>query len=129
MRTFALMMIAAVVTITLIANAGLGGLFVFVNSIPGADLTLHFGLYALLSLAIVLWLAPRFSWRGRLCLVAGLVVLVTLEEMSQSLVASRNYSLMDLLFSIAGLFAGAAAALLFQAWISRRRLPEGVEAV
>jgi VanZ family protein len=129
MRAFALTMIAAVVTITMIANAGRGGLFVFVNSVPGADLTLHFGLYALLSLAIVSWLAPRFFWRGRLCLVAVLVVLVTLEEMSQSLLASRSYSLMDLLFSIAGLLAGAATALLFQSWVSRRRLPESSEAV
>lgn len=128
MRAFALMMIAAVVTITLIANAGLGRIFVFVNSIPGADLTLHFGLYALLSLAVVAWLAPRFSWRGRLGLVAVLAILVTLEEMSQSLVASRNYSLMDLLFSIAGLLAGAAAALIVHSWMSRRGVSERVQA-
>lgn len=128
MKAFALTMIAAVAGITMIANAGLGGLFVFVNSMPGADLTLHFGLYALLSLGVISWLSPRLSWRGRLCLVALLVVLVSLEEMSQSLFVSRNYSLMDLSFSIAGLFAGAGAALIVQPWASRRRIPEGAEA-
>ena len=110
-------MITAVVVITLIADAGYGGWFLFVNSVPGADLTLHFGLYALLSLAVVSWLSQRFtSMRARALVVFVLVVLVTLEELSQSLFASRNYSLMDLAFSIGGLFVGTAAALW---WTSR----------
>ena len=73
-------------------------------------------------------LAQSLTW-AKWGTVAVLLVLVTLEEMSQSLLASRSSSLMDLLFSIAGLLAGAVVALLFQEWSSRRRLPEGAETV
>ncbi|MDA8017163.1 MAG: VanZ family protein [Thermoanaerobaculia bacterium] len=125
MKLFALFMVAAVVVITVIANVGLGATaFAFVHDVPGADLTLHFGLYALLGLAVVAWIWERVLHPGwRLLCVSVLVLLVAVEELSQNFLASRNFSWLDLGSSLAGLLTG----VLISAWWVSRRSDSGLD--
>lgn len=110
-RAVAFLMIAAVLVIALIANLGYSSTaFAFVDSVPGADRTLHFGLYFLLSLAVVSWTA---SWggvwataRGLARVVGLLIFFISLEELSQSLFPSRSLSILDLTASVSGLVVG-----------------------
>ena len=100
------------VAIVLIANNGHGhrvyGVF---SKIPHYDKIGHFLLMGGLSFLAVIALAPRIPWDGwksSLAVMVGVSLIVTVEELSQSQVASRTFSLPDLGFSLAGiLFCGA----------------------
>lgn len=107
---------------TIVASLGLGDrAFGFLRFVPGGDVTGHFGLYAALGFTFVGWIAGsrppaarrRTAWR----LAGVLALLVALEEASQSLLASRTASLLDLAASLGGLAVGTAAAT----WWRQRR--------
>jgi VanZ family protein len=95
------------VGIVLIANSGHGPrVFAFVAWIPHYDKVGHFLLMGILSLLAVAAVAPRLRWRPLVSssvVVSVVAAIVTLEELSQSKFASRTYSGIDLLFSLAGI--------------------------
>lgn len=102
-----------IVTIILLKDTGRGeGFFALFAGIPYYDKVGHFLLMGVLSFLAVVALAPRLPWMPRaasLAVVGFVLLVVTIEECSQGLVASRNLSLLDLLFSFGGI-------LLFGAW-------------
>ena len=88
--------------------------FGFIYSMPGRDLLAHFVGMGLLSFFMVLGLSSR-STRGRLldplASMAAATLLVTLDEVIQLAIPSRNFSLDDLAWSLAGVLVfGLAAA-------------------
>lgn len=109
-------MVATIASATLIANLGYGDrAFAFLRYVPGRDLTGHFGLYALLSFAFTRWVArptAAATRTARIRIVTVLAILVALEEVSQSLVSARTFSLLDLVASLSGLLAGLLVAIL-----------------
>ena len=116
MKYFTILMLAVIVSATLIANLGYGNqVFAFLRYIPGRDLTGHFALYALLGFAVSSWIsrptvAATRSMRIRIIVV--IAVLVTLEEFGQTVIPTRTYSLYDLAASLAGLFVGLIASTI-----------------
>jgi len=114
MKALAVLMVATVASATLIANLGYGGrVFTFLRHVPGGDLTGHFGLYALLSFAVTSWIS-RPTWAAtrsaRIRIATVLALLVILEEVSQSVIPTRTFSLLDLAASLSGLLAGLLVA-------------------
>ena len=82
--------------------------------VPGEDLTGHFALFGLLGFAGVSWvsLPTRAATRtARARIAVALAVLVILEELSQALNPAREFSLLDLSASLAGVLAGLLASL------------------
>ena len=116
MRLLAIVTVAVIVAATVVASLGYGDqAFAFLRHVPGGDLTGHFGLYAALSFAIcglVSRPTPAATRAKRLRVVSALAVLVTLEELSQALLPSRTFSLLDLAASLTGLAAGLLATVL-----------------
>lgn len=110
----ALVMIATVALISVLSTLGYGPrLFHFVNSIPGRDLTGHFVLMGLLAFAVVPWLST-VAVRGRRVGILGatgiVVLLITMDELSQLWLPHRGFSFSDLLASYSGTVLGAMAA-------------------
>jgi hypothetical protein len=106
-KAFVLFVVTVVVAAVLVADLGHADLvFGFLEFVPGRDVTGHFALFALLSFCVNSWLAA--PGRARTHVTAGLAVLVVLEELSQSFIPARTFSLLDLSASLIGLAAGAA---------------------
>lgn len=115
MKALAGVGIALFVALSAVATSPLGATwFAFVNQVPGGDKTGHFLAVGLVTFVVVLGFAPipfrgRRLGAGRLLLL--IAVVITLEEYSQQLFPNRRFSLLDLVYSYAGLmaFGGAAA--------------------
>lgn len=104
-------------TASLLTSLGYGPLlFGFVLDVPGGDVTAHVVLMGLLSLTVNLAVSRSRRPLGVVPCTALLLVAVTLEELSQKLIPTRTFSLVDLAASYAGILAFAGLA----AWIQSR---------
>jgi VanZ family protein len=117
MKAIAAAAVALFFALSALATSPLGSSwFAFVNRVPGGDKTGHFLAVGLVAFVVVLGFAPiRFRGRrvGAGCWLVLIAVVVTLEEYSQQLFPNRRFSLLDLVYSYAGLMAFGGAA----AWI------------
>ncbi len=106
------------VMIIAIANRGDGGQWwSFINSIPYGDKLGHVGLMGTLGLLCNLAFTPRYLCRFSIPIThitALLLLLVTLEELSQAFISTRNYDPLDLLANTAGLALGQLSAILLR---------------
>jgi VanZ family protein len=97
-------------------------LVTIVKKIPGRDLTAHFVLFGGLSLLLNLAFAQS-RIRGRelgVPVLSGvLLVVIALEEYSQKMIPRRDFSIDDLLASIAGVVLFAAIAWAILLWNRR----------
>jgi polysaccharide biosynthesis protein VpsQ len=90
--------------------------FKLIQQVPGADKAGHLIVMTLLALVLVVALAGA-TWRGRrigtgLC-VAGTLLLVTIDEVSQLAIPGRTFSWLDLAYSWAGVLLGGAVGGLW----------------
>lgn len=113
--------IVLLILIVIVADSGRGQVFfALLKAIPGGDKTGHFVLMGLASFLVNLSLSAARVQIGPLRLLKGsliVAVVVTLEEASQLLFASRGASVLDLLVDYAGIILFGALA----AWIVARR--------
>lgn len=115
----ALAFIAFIVTVIVIANRGDGAAWWgFIGRIPYGDKVGHLGLIGTLSLLCNLAFSTRtptgrFAFMTRTTLV--LLVLLTLEEVSQAFIPTRSCDIFDWLADLAGLALGQTAALFLRA--------------
>lgn len=120
MKRLGILSIVVVGGISLVTSLGHGRLFLFVNDVPGRDLTAHFALMGMVCFFCALGFAESRPW-GRPLGVLGCTLLVTAavtaEELSQTLIPRRSFSFQDLLASYAGILVAAVAA----GWIAARR--------
>ena len=94
--------------LVILANFGLGSLlFGFLDYVPGEDKTAHFILFGMMSFFLntalyfeKLSIYPVSIMRGSFILI----VIVTLEEMSQYFIPSRTFSWLDLSASYLGIY-------------------------
>jgi len=104
--------------IVVIANLGLGSTyFPFIYSIPGLDKIGHFFLMGVLSFLInILLKAKKVRLLSLDFLLGSLVVLlvVTLEELSQIFLVYRAFSWLDLVFDLGGVVLGGQVAALLK---------------
>jgi len=107
--------------IVVIANLGLGSTyFPFIYSIPGLDKIGHFFLMGVLSFLInILLKAKKVRLLSLDFLLGSLVVLlvVTLEELSQIFLVYRAFSWLDLVFDLGGVVLGGQVA----AWLKKKK--------
>ena len=92
----------------------------FVNQIPGRDKTAHFVVMGLFGALVTLTVRDRRARIGSFTVPVGIplvIVLVTLEEVSQVWLVHRRFAFEDLLSSYAGIAAFCAPAWLA---VSRR---------
>jgi VanZ family protein len=78
-----------------------------VNEYPGADKVCHFLLMGTMAFLTNLALRGRKIQYANMTLYVGsliVLILVTLEELSQIFVSSRNFDFIDLIFDILGIF-------------------------
>ena len=105
---------AFMVTIVCLKNAGMGApFFAFFGQIPYHDKVGHFILMGILGFLAVAAITPRLRLPPKtafLPIMAGLISIIGLEELSQGLLPQRTLSLSDFLFGVAG-------ALIF-GWIA-----------
>ena len=103
--------ICGAVAITIIvavvaSNVGEGSqLLGFVDRIPGRDKTGHFLLMGALSFSAVLAIAPRLRSspaKASCHVILALCAIISIEELSQYFITTRNFSIADLLASLAG---------------------------
>ena len=99
--------VAFMVTIVILANSGQGRrVFAYFEWIPHYDKVGHFVLMGILSFLAIVAVAPRLRWQPFVSsgiVMSTVAIIVTLEELSQSQFASRTYSKIDLIFSLAGI--------------------------
>ena len=80
----------------------------YVYYYPGGDKAGHFILYGILAFLLALAFRQRTGWKwlplARVTII--LLILVALEEYSQSFFPSRTASLLDLIFSFLGIALG-----------------------
>ncbi len=94
--------------LVILANFGLGSLlFGFLDYVPGEDKTAHFILFGMMSYFLntalyfeKLSIHPVSIMKGSFILI----VIVTLEEMSQYFIPSRTFSWLDLSASYLGIY-------------------------
>ena len=94
--------------LVILANFGLGSLlFGFLDYVPGEDKTAHFILFGMMSFFLntelyfeKLSIYPVSIMKGSFILI----VIVTLEEMSQYFIPSRTFSWLDLSASYLGIY-------------------------
>ena len=112
--------IIALILIVLIANFGLGpAYFPFIFTIPGLDKIGHFFLMGVLSLLVnLLFKAKKTHLFSQNFLIGSLLVIliVTLEELSQLFLIYRAFSWLDLAFDLGGIFLGGRLA----SWLMRK---------
>jgi VanZ family protein len=118
--------IAILAGIVGLANTGSGArFFMMFRVVPAHDKVGHFVLMGILSFLVNLSLDAARMRVGPLVLLKGSVavmIIVTLEELSQILIATRSASIWDLFWDAAGIVVfGRLAALV----VNRRR-PEAV---
>jgi VanZ family protein len=87
------------------------------RTIPSSDKAGHFLVMGLLA-AVLVWALAETNWRGHrltaLGCLAGTLLLVTLEEVSQLALPTRTFSWLDLAYSWAGVLVlgGLAGAFV-----------------
>lgn len=112
--------ILVLILIVLIANLGLGfEYFPFIYAIPGLDKVGHFFLMGVLSFLVnLLFKAKKTQIFSLNFLIGSLVVIlvVTLEELSQLFLIYRAFSWLDLVFDLGGIFLGGRLA----SWLLRK---------
>lgn len=122
MKKLALLFLLFLAAIVFLADRGLAtSFFALVHAVPGADKLGHFLLMGTLSFLVNMGLEAR-QWpvAGRQVLRGSLLValLVTAEELTQLLLPTRSFSLLDLLSDYVGIWLfGRLAAYL----VNRRR--------
>lgn len=91
-----------------LANRGAGGAWwSFIHQIPYGDKLGHFGLAGILSLLCNLAFSRRTDRSRFITLTTGiLLIVISLEELSQAFIPSRHLDAIDWLADLAGLFAG-----------------------
>lgn len=83
--------------------------FAFIRQVPGSDKVAHFVLLGMMSLLLNLSLGCRrtkiYEWDRNSYLTGSLilVVLVTVEEISQIWIPTRSFSMMDLISNYLGI--------------------------
>jgi len=116
--------ILVLILIVVIANLGLGSTyFPFIYNIPGLDKIGHFLLMGVLSFLVNFLLkAKKVQILSFNILKGSLVVIlvVTLEELSQLFLIYRAFSWLDLVFDLGGIFLGGQLA----AWLNKRQAQE-----
>jgi len=120
---FGLFIIAAVI----IANRGEGGSWwPFLKYIPFGDKVGHVGLFGTLSFLCNLAF-PRFRLRFLPRIVTAttfvLLVLISLEELSQAFIPSRTCDIKDWLADLTGLFSGQLAAAITLRFLTKQTAP------
>lgn len=104
--------------IVIAANLGLGPVyFPFMYSLPGLDKIGHFLLMGILAFLVNLVLdLKKIQLFRRDFLVGSLAVLlvVTLEEISQLFLVFRAFSLLDLIFDLGGILLGSRLAARYK---------------
>ena len=116
---------AAVIWIAIFAAANIALAFYaplltsFVNQIPGRDKTAHFVVMGLFGALVTLTVRDRRARIGSFAIPVGIplvIVLVTLEEVSQIWLDHRRFAFEDLVSSYAGI-----AAFCTPAWLAVSR--------
>ena len=113
--------IIALFLIVVIANLGLGSTyFPFIYSIPGLDKIEHFFLMGVLSFLINFLLKTKKIRLLSLDILLGslvVVLVVTLEELSQIFLVYRAFSWLDLVFDLGGVVLGGQVAV----WLKKMK--------
>ena len=113
--------IIALFLIVVIANLGLGSTyFPFIYSIPGLDKIGHFFLMGVLSFLINFLLKTKKIRLLSLDILLGslvVVLVVTLEELSQIFLVYRAFSWLDLVFDLGGVVLGGQVAV----WLKKMK--------
>ena len=114
-RALALGFAAFLIAMVIIANRGEGGQWwPFLEKIPYGDKLGHIVLFGTLGfLCNLAFPGKRLPWSAKLITKTTLVLLViiTLEELSQAFIPSRTLDLQDWLADLLGLVIGQTAAL------------------
>jgi hypothetical protein len=117
--------VVIIILIIAVADLGLGNIFFsFIYRIPMADKIGHFVLMGILSFLVNYFLKVRkITILTRKMLLGSLLVLVvvTIEELSQILLQYRSFSIMDLLCDYGGILLAGRLAVFF---IKRRNNQE-----
>ena len=88
------------------------GLFIVINRVPFADIILHFLLFGLLSATVVI----SFWGLGKAYVVSGVLVTVAYaiaDEMVQQIILTRNFSLLDLMADLVGIFLFSLVSFVY----------------
>ncbi len=128
MRIVAALWAIAVVVIVVLADTGnLEWALRIVAWVPGRDKTLHAVLMGGLAASVCLalgWSGARSPARAVLVGSVGVFALVLAEELSQQLIATRSFDLVDLLADVVGILMLSTLAL---AWLRHRAAREAPE--
>lgn len=87
-----------------------------VGSVPYGDKTLHFLLLTGLSFLLNASLKGKQAKIGGMSLLIGSLVLasgITIEEISQAFIPSRNFEILDMLCNYAGIYTGSLLLFFF----------------
>lgn len=124
-KTLTVVFVVFLICVVIVANLGLGPVaFRFLRTIPGGDKTGHFVLMGLLSLLVNLSMGAKRVPVAGLPLLKGsliVIVVVTLEELSQLLLRYRSFDLSDLAMDYLGI---VAFGVLAEHVVRRRRAAE-----
>lgn len=118
-----------IIAIVVIANRGEGvSWWSFIHRIPYADKISHIGLFGTLSFLCNLALPSfrlRFLPRCITPITLILLILISLEEISQAFIPTRHCDLFDWLADLAGLAIGQIAALRCTRRFNKETPPDG----
>lgn len=103
-------------------------LFGFITHIPHGDKLAHFILFGMLGLLAVLQ-AWRFGSVYVCCGIALVIGYAITDELMQQFLATRSFSLIDLVANISGVIIFSATAILYAQWRDRVALDRKTESV
>jgi len=119
LKTLTLLFAFLILAVIVLADAGSLGFLGFVYSFPYGDKAGHFILYGILSFLLNLtFLRSRHAATSKRVVVIVTLILalaIGLEEYSQAFFANRTASILDLMFSYAG--------VAFGAWLAYKKSP------
>ncbi len=113
MKWLTVVYVLCAVIIIILVDRGLK--FAFLVSIPNSDKIGHFVLIGLLAFFVNLSFSCQKKVLGSIEVLTGsliVVIVVTLEELSQLFIISRNFDLYDLFFDYAGIICFSRLAVL-----------------
>jgi hypothetical protein len=126
-KVFAVLFALFLLMVAMLANLGLAGsIFGPIYAFPNGDKIAHFILYGILGLLFSLGFSPgraRLFGLRPLRITLVLVIIATLEEISQNAFDNRSFDLLDLSTTLAGI-------ILFSElgdWFKRAGKPEDPE--
>lgn len=124
---------AFMVTIVSLKNAGLGApFFAFFGQIPYHDKVGHFILMGILGFLAVAAITPRLRLPRKNAFIRVMAILVTiiaLEEISQGFLPQRTLSLSDFVFGVAGALSFGWIAIFVNSRSPKSRDPKGDRSV